>query len=302
MTGSSEHLYFHHPGMALKNSVGSIAECVDVRADRGYVVAAPSQHANGKRYTWKNTGKPLADVPAWLLAKIMTKKEKREEMHIEERNPLTEAPTVHEGTRNDTLYKLGCALLGKHAMERSSIASALIEYNESKCDPPLGEAEVLGIVDSVCRYPAEASSSKSLKRQEQSPLYWYQFNTREWFSNQNVMMMDDRQTGWYIRLKALAWDGGGFLSADIDKLWRLAKAKSKKAFERDCGLVLAEYEPIEVDGEPMLKHPQMAKRFADTLEDWMKKKEAGEASKASRSAARLTQPELTSSSQLPVMQ
>jgi hypothetical protein len=58
------------------------------------------------------------------------------------------------------------------------------------------------------------------------------------------MLMDDRQTGWHIRLLALAWHGGGFLPADMDKLWKFARAKSKKAFEKDCALVFAAYELI----------------------------------------------------------
>lgn len=100
----------------------------------------------------------------------------------------------------------------------------------------------------------------------------YQFNTREWFSDQNLMLMNDAQTGWYIRLKALAWDSGGFLPADSSRLWKLAKARSKNIFERDCDLVLAEYEEVEVDGERKLKHPHLAAKYAHTLQEWMKKK------------------------------
>ena len=89
--------------------------------------------------------------------------------------------------------------------------------------PPMDEAEVISIVESVCQHPAEVSTNKSGKRLENSPLYWFQFNTREWFSNQDIAMMNAEQTGWYIRLKAFAWDQGGFLPADHDKLSKLAK-------------------------------------------------------------------------------
>jgi hypothetical protein len=83
------------------------------------------------------------------------------------------------------------------------------------------------------------------------------------------------------------------LPADTDKLWRLAKAKSKKAFERDSGLVLADFEELEVNGERMLRNRRMAAQYANTLEDWMKKKEAGEASKAARLARHSEQPSET---------
>ena len=91
------------------------------------------------------------------------------------------------------------------------------------------------------------------------------------------MLMSDAQTGWYIRLKALAWDSGGFLPLDHDKLWKLAGARSKKAFEQGCEPVLAEYEGVVVEDTAMYRHPQLAAEYADTLQLWMKKKEAAEA-------------------------
>jgi hypothetical protein len=134
----------------------------------------------------------------------------------------------------------------------------------------------------VCKHPPEFASGKSGKRLEQNPLYWFQFNTREWFADQHLALMDDAQTGWYIRLKAYAWDKGGFLPADHAKLWKLAKAKSLKVFDRDCAVVLAEYEVVERGGALMLRNPRMAAQYSDILDKWMKKKEAGEASKAAR--------------------
>lgn len=192
--------------------------------------------------------------------------------------------TVPEGERNDSLYKLGCSLRGQHGKQRDQIVAVLLTYNEIKCAPPLHESEVIRIADSVCEHPAELSVNKSSARMELSPLYWFPFNTREWFANQNVMMMNDVQTGWYIRLLALAWDGGGFLTGDRANLWRLAKVKSRKVFDQDCELVLAEYEELVVDGELRLKHPRLAAHYVKTLELWMKKKEAAEASRASRLA------------------
>jgi hypothetical protein len=53
-TGSGKHLFFKHPGGVVRSSTSKLAEGVDVRGDGGYVVAAPSLHANGKRYRWLN--------------------------------------------------------------------------------------------------------------------------------------------------------------------------------------------------------------------------------------------------------
>jgi|SRR5579859_5432915 len=93
--------------------------------------------------------------------------------------------------------------------------------------------------------------------------------------------MTDVQTGWYIRLRAFAWRAGGFLPADHDRLWRLARAQSREIFDGDCELILEEYEEVSIDSKPMLKHPQWAAQYLETLDKWMSKKQAGLASKAS---------------------
>jgi len=288
ITGNGKHLYFQHPGGMVKNSTGKLAYGVDVKADGGYVVAPPSLHADGKRYHWEDTTKPVAELPDWLLTRITMKKEDIRTAQVIEHNPFTDAPTVLEGSRNDTLYKLGCSLRGQQGMGHDDIGAILLEYNAAKCDPPLVEQEVLGIASSVCQHPAEVSTRQSGKRLEQNPLYWLPFSTREWFSNQNLMLMSDTQTGQYMQLLMLAWDRGGLLTADSEKLWRLAKASSREAFEKGCELVLAEYEEVVVDGEPMLKHPRLAAHYVKTLELWMKKKEAGKASKSAKQASEET--------------
>ncbi len=280
-TGNGKHLYFKHPAVEVTNSAGRVAVGVDVKAGRGYVVAPGSIHASGTRYEIENPQQALAEVPEWLLIAMTNKDRKAKEGKVNEilGNPFTDAPIVGEGTRNDTLHRLGSSLRGQHGMEQLQIENILLEYNEGKCVPPLGESEVLQIVTSVCKYPAEVKKNKSGKRFEENPLFWFKFNLRDFFADQNLMLMTDYQTGWYIRLKALAWQNGGFLPADPRKLYRLARAKSQKKFERDCELVLQEYEAVDHNGVEMLKNPRMAAQYADILDAWMQKKEAGQASR-----------------------
>ena len=71
------HLFYRHPGGTVRNraklETGRGKLDLDIRADGGYIVAAPSLHANGERYRlsgdWlaKLTDIPLFD-PAWLAA------------------------------------------------------------------------------------------------------------------------------------------------------------------------------------------------------------------------------------------
>lgn len=47
-TGSGgRHLFFRHPGGAIKNSVGKLGAGLDIRGDGGYVLVAPSRNTTG---------------------------------------------------------------------------------------------------------------------------------------------------------------------------------------------------------------------------------------------------------------
>jgi Bifunctional DNA primase/polymerase, N-terminal/AAA domain len=73
----SIHYYFKHPGFDIKNSASAIASGVDVRGDRGMVVAPPSVKPGNGAYTWRNN-LPIADAPQWLLERIIAGKEEPE--------------------------------------------------------------------------------------------------------------------------------------------------------------------------------------------------------------------------------
>jgi hypothetical protein len=73
VTGSGGlHLFFALPaGRTIRNSVRRLGPGLDTRAGGGYVVAAPSLHASGRRYRWAAGRGPsdilLAEPPAWLV-------------------------------------------------------------------------------------------------------------------------------------------------------------------------------------------------------------------------------------------
>jgi bifunctional DNA primase/polymerase-like protein/primase-like protein len=71
-TGRGSHLYFKHPGPAVRNSSKKLAPGIDVRGDGGYVVAPPSMHENGEPYFWLggDERKPVATAPDWILAVV----------------------------------------------------------------------------------------------------------------------------------------------------------------------------------------------------------------------------------------
>jgi excisionase family DNA binding protein len=162
-------------------------------------------------------------------------------------------------------------------MEKRDLERIMLSYNEAHCFPPLGVEEVLRIVVSACSFPAEKSAEKSLRRQNENPLWWFRFNVRNWHSDQSVNAMSDFQTGWYIRLLVFAWSKGGYLTADMSQLWRLAGAKSLAQFRQHCELVLMDFDSVtEHDGNVVLRHRYMAAEYAVTLKKWMKKINGGE--------------------------
>jgi hypothetical protein len=287
ITGNGRHPYYEHPGIPIKNSVGTLAPGVDVRAENGYVVAPPSRHANGSRYRWEDPDQPLAPLPDWLLAMMTPNKEELQMQKL--LSPPSKDSMILKGSRNDTLHKLGSGLRGKHGMEQTEIASILTEYNLTRCFPPMDESEVISIVDSVCQYPPGKCTEKSLERQEQSRLYWFPLNTRDWLSDVGLMLMTDTQLGWRCQLMVLAFANGGFLPADIDQLSKLAKAKNKATFEKACAPVLAEYEEVIRGGVRMLKHTKLAAQYMKALDTWMDKKNAGGARQRQRRSALLEQ-------------
>jgi hypothetical protein len=66
LTGNGQHLYLSYPKNISK--VSSVArDCLDVRADGGYIVAPLSKHESGHIYAFDNLEAQLAECPQWLV-------------------------------------------------------------------------------------------------------------------------------------------------------------------------------------------------------------------------------------------
>lgn len=99
-TGKGRHLYFKMPkDIAINCSVRTVAPGIDIRGNGGYVVAPPSIHPNGNKYTWENFdfSQDFPTAPEWLIDLIINSEKSKIDFLLEE---IANAP---EGTRNDTL-------------------------------------------------------------------------------------------------------------------------------------------------------------------------------------------------------
>src|SRR5258708_4983154 len=105
--GGGRHLYFAHPGRLVRNKVG-LAPGVDLRGDGGYVVAPPSLHASGQRYSWVADRTPdnaeLASLSDWVLRPAVEEPGQLAHPIGHWRRLVREG--VREGERNNTIASL----------------------------------------------------------------------------------------------------------------------------------------------------------------------------------------------------
>jgi putative DNA primase/helicase len=152
--GRGLHLYFRHPGQHIANSAGKIGPGLDVRGDGGYIVAPPSLHRTCRRYGWDTERDPgrvaLAEAPLWLLSIITNPATKPRSAH-----PLGTDELIEEGRRNAVLTSMAGSMR-RRGFGESAIRAALVVENVAKCHPPLDEAEIAKIAQSVSRYAPDS--------------------------------------------------------------------------------------------------------------------------------------------------
>lgn len=155
--GGGSHIYFAHPGRAVRNSAGKIGSGLDIRGDGGYVVAPPSIHSSGEIYRWDpdlRIGQlALPQVPEWFL-----------ELVVNDVRCARSAAEAHQeigaGSRNNELYKLARSLHARKLRENEILAS-LRAVNCERCRPPLPDDEVVKIASNAATQP----DSPDFKRQ-----------------------------------------------------------------------------------------------------------------------------------------
>jgi len=154
--GAGRHIYFAHPGsgQVIRNAttLGGLPG-LDLRGDGGYVVAPPSVHGSGRRYEWESSSHPddvtLAPFPSGLSNLVAARAARRQVSG-------SDAERIPEGERNATLTSLA-GTMQRRGMSPAATKAALIAENAARCNPPLTEAEVCAIVESVARYTSAVS-------------------------------------------------------------------------------------------------------------------------------------------------
>ncbi|MCG3122057.1 MAG: hypothetical protein GIKADHBN_00433 [Phycisphaerales bacterium] len=157
------HFLFRQPeGRRVSISSGDVAHRIDIRADGGYLVVAPSV-VNSKVYSWAGCDFPPARddlplAPEWLL-EVAIEKPRKQARRIASSLLKSQGP-IAEGERNSTLTSLaGC--MRRRGLDEAQILDALRGINDQRCRPTLGDPELQSIARSIGRYPAGQNNSGS---------------------------------------------------------------------------------------------------------------------------------------------
>jgi len=169
-TGNGIHVYFKHPGTGVRipSGTGVLGPGVDIRAEDGYAIAAPSFHPRGHEYHWMG-GMPssLDDVhqmPSWLIefferrsterskrieenhSRRSTGKRRASEFSLEEKRTrcqayVTAISGVAEGGRNETAAKSVCPIGLDFDLDEDEFWPILQSWN-FRNSPPLDDREL----------------------------------------------------------------------------------------------------------------------------------------------------------------
>ena len=102
--------FFKGPLGVIPNSVGKLGPGLDTRGDDGYVLAPPSWHPNGRRYSWSvDSEANFTSAPPWLYAALAECAEAKT-TPVEEWRAIA-GNSIAEGMRNETLTRLAGHLL-----------------------------------------------------------------------------------------------------------------------------------------------------------------------------------------------
>jgi len=159
-TGSGgRHLFYRLPdGVSVKSRNG-FRPGIDIKAEKGYVVAPPSIHPCGEKYEWVTPlDTPIAEAPDWLI-RLVTERSRPRKLG------LVPQGKIGEGGRNSFLTSHAGSMRRK-GMSQESIEAALLEENIARCDPPLEEEEVRKIGHSISKtYIPDAGESALIEAQ-----------------------------------------------------------------------------------------------------------------------------------------
>jgi hypothetical protein len=149
-SGSGFHYFYKGD---YPSSVRDLGPGLDTRGRDGYIIVAPSVHANGTVYEWLDA----IELPEWPL--------KQESFDTQE-----PCRRIESGSRNDSLFSFAGTLRAR-GLEERTIRDCLAIINRDLCTEPLGEPEIAELARKAAKLPPHGRR-------------YAQTNTPDWLKNE----------------------------------------------------------------------------------------------------------------------
>jgi Bifunctional DNA primase/polymerase, N-terminal len=134
------HLIYKHPiDFKIHSSGSKIDAGLDIKSEESYIVAPPSNHWSGRKYSWHGVNTAITDAPNWIIHEVLTS-EKEPNTSNNMGLKLAFAEKVPNGERNIYLFKQASGLVNSFP-EKTGL-EILLKKNKEKLIEPLPEKEV----------------------------------------------------------------------------------------------------------------------------------------------------------------
>jgi len=247
--GGGWHHVLQHKGNNIKSTALTGYPGIDIKAKGGSIVAPPSLHISGQRYSWQISpdSTPPAQCPQWLMS-LVTSYGSRSQ-----KSKTADDDVINENLRNATLTSLAGSMR-QRGMTVEEIETALLAVNARRCKPPLAVSEVRQIAKSVGRYkPGEQSGEKKRKPSQAELLLLSSADAELWHTPDFVcyatVQVDDHKENWQIRSK-------GFRRWLLRRFYKAhGKAPGAQAVQDALGVLEAQ---AQLEGQEYEVHVRVA--------------------------------------------
>lgn len=169
-TPKGSHRYFE--GNISKSKI-RLLKGLDLIGDDGsrYLVLPPSQ-IKDTRYKW-GTQVSINSLEPKSLGKL-------NDLLIKESNGSDISEGIHKGSRNDELFRIGCAL-SRRGISEAAKREVLLNLNKTICEKPLPQKEVLALLKSSSRYGfglGETFADMADVKEAEVDWFWYPYMAR----------------------------------------------------------------------------------------------------------------------------
>lgn len=138
------HLIYKHPmEYKIRSSESRIDAGLDIKGEESYIVAPPSNHWSGRKYSWHGVNTPVTEAPDWLIYEIAKLEDEPSARKPTSFEPIS-VGKIPERERNSYLSAQARGLV--NSFSEKAGREILLKKNKEKLIEPLSDREVERIV------------------------------------------------------------------------------------------------------------------------------------------------------------